>query len=848
MLFLESNGGNMKIKNFIDNVYYQIDNCSQRIAVVGWSINEQFRNDFEVSCKINGRDVDFTVEKMDRNDVAEKYSRFVKNPECGFLLKTKIDIDEKIDLFEVFIKYDEKSRRVVKCNSGYLKRRKACIEKVNEMFYEIDNEAANDNLLMVYGWAVMRESNDKINYKVVNSKNEPVDFQLKEINRIDVLKVLEAKHDNIMCGFNIRFMYDIEETYYLVISCLENEKRIKISPKQIKKQTEKGAKSNSNVGRFVSMLKLKKIVKGIVFAKNNGFKETIKKVKKSINANNEADYEKWFKANKATKEQLELQRKKKFQYEPKISIIVPTYKTPKKFLKEMIDSVVEQTYTNWELCIGDGSADDISVKEVLEQYAKKDSRIKYDVLKENLGISGNTNAALALATGDFIALLDHDDLLAPNALYEVVRRINKYEDVDVVYTDEDKISMDLKSHFQPHFKPDFNIDLLRSNNYICHFFVARKTVVDKVGGFRSEYDGSQDYDFIFRCTQEARRIEHIAKILYYWRMHKNSVAENPESKMYAFEAGKKAIEDNLRVNGLKATVSHTKYLGFYRVKYDVKDSPLVSIIIPNKDEKSSLKQCIDSILEKTTYSNYEIIVVENNSTCKEIFEYYNEIEKNEKIKVVMWKDEFNYSAINNYGVNNSNGEFIILLNNDTQIITPDWIEVMLGECQREDVGIVGAKLLYPDNTVQHAGVIIGLGGIAGHAMVDIEKDEPGYFAKALIQQDLSAVTAACLMVKRKVFDEVGGLEEKLKVAFNDVDFCLKVREKGYLIIFEPNVLLYHYESKSRGAENTLEKISRFEGEIAYMEKEWKKILKNGDPYYNPNLSLEPHGYKLKKID
>lgn len=838
----------MKIKNFIDNVYYQIDNCSQRIAVVGWSINEEFRNDFEVSCKINGKDVEFTVEKMDRNDVAEKYSRFVKNPECGFLLKTKVNSDEKIDLFEVFIKYDDDVRRVVKCNNGYLKRRKACIEKVNEMFYEIDNEDASDKLIMIHGWAVMRESNDKVSYRIVDSKNNEIDFQLKEINRIDVIKVLEAKHDNIMCGFNIRFMYDIEETYYLIISCLDNEKKIKISPKQIIKNNIKGSKNKTKVGKLIGMLKPKKIAKGIIFAKDNGFRETIKKIKKSINTTDEADYEKWFRANKATKEQLELQRTKKFKYEPKISIIVPTYKTPKKFLKEMMDSVIDQTYTNWELCIGDGSADDDSVKEVLEQYAKKDNRIKFDILKENLGISGNTNAALALATGDFIALLDHDDLLAPNALYEVVKRINKYDDVDVVYTDEDKISIDLRSHFQPHFKPDFNIDLLRSNNYICHFFVARKAVVDKVGGFRSEYDGSQDYDFIFRCTHEARRIEHIAKILYYWRMHKNSVAENPESKMYAFEAGKKAIEDNLRVNGLKATVSHTKYLGFYRVKYDVKDTPMVSIIIPNKDEKDSLKKCIDSILEKSTYSNYEIVVVENNSTSKEIFEYYSEIEKNENIKVITWKDEFNYSAINNFGIRNSNGEYLVLLNNDTQIITPDWIEEMLGECQREDVGIVGAKLLYPDDTVQHAGVIIGLGGIAGHAMVDIGKEEPGYFAKALIQQDLSAVTAACLMVKRKVFKEVNGLEEKLKVAFNDVDFCLKVREKGYLVVFDPYVLLYHYESKSRGAENTLEKLTRFESEIEYMEKKWAKILKNGDPYYNPNFSLEPHGYKLKTIN
>ena len=836
----------MKIKNHIDDVYYQLDNNYQHIAIVGWSINEKFRTDFDFICKINGANAEFAVEKIERKDVAERYSKYIKNPDCGFLLRAKTKLDNDINSFELYIKYDDTTIRILKCNSKYLKKRVSYFEEINQLHYSIDNKVAGDKLIMISGWSVMTETNDKVSYKIINSKDKNVDFQLKEINRIDALKVLGAKHDNIMCGFNIRFMYDINETYYLVMNCLSHEKKIELSPKQIRKDTIKGGRKNTKYGKVIKMLKPKKIVKGIAYIKNNGLGETIKKIKNSLSENDEVDYEKWFAENKATKKELEYQRTKEFKYEPKISIIVPTYKTPEKFLKEMINSVINQTYSKWELCIGDGSADDDSVKKILEEYGKKDERIKFKILEDNLGISGNTNAALALATGDFIALLDHDDLLAPNALYEVVKRINKYDDVDVVYTDEDKISMDLKTHFQPHFKPDFNIDLLRSNNYICHFFVARKTVVDKVGGFRSEYDGSQDYDFIFRCTHEARRIEHIAKILYYWRMHQNSVAENPQSKMYAFDAGKRAIEENLRVNNLKGTVSHTDYLGFYRVKYAVDGMPKVSVIIPNKDEKDVLKQCIDSILEKTTYENYNIVVIENNSTTDEIFEYYKEIEKNDRIKVITWKSEFNYSAINNFGVKNSDGEYLILLNNDTQIITSDWIEEMLGVCQREDVGIVGTKLLYPDDTVQHAGVIIGLGGIAGHAMVGIGRDEPGYFAKALISQDVSAVTAACLMVSRKVFNEVGCLEEKLKVAFNDVDFCLKVRERGYLIVFDPFVELYHYESKSRGDENTLEKLTRFESEIEYMEKRWRKILKNGDPYYNPNFSLEPHGYLLKK--
>ena len=468
-------------------------------------------------------------------------------------------------------------------------------------------------------------------------------------------------------------------------------------------------------------------------------------------------------------------------------------------------------------------------------------------LKENLGISENTNAAFAMAQGEFVGLLDHDDLLAPNALYEVVKAINETKDVDVVYTDEDKVTADLSEHFQPHFKPDFNLDLLRSNNYICHFFVVRRSILAQTGGFRKEFDGAQDHDLIFRCTEQAREIAHVPEILYHWRTHRESTADNPASKMYAYDAGKRAIEAHLARMQVQGTVSHTPDYGFFRVKYPVQGSPLVSVIIPNKDETETLRSCIRSLKENTTYKNLEILIIENNSTTKEIFSYYKELSREENIRIFNWKKEFNYSAINNFGARKARGEYLLFLNNDIQVITPDWMEEMLGVCQREEVGAAGAKLIYPDNTIQHAGCVIGIGGIAGHMFVDMPAERSGYLHKASLLQDMSAVTAACMMIKRSVFQKVKGFTEELAVAFNDVDLCLKVRREGYLIVYDPYARLYHMESKTRGAEDSEAKMRRFQTEIEYMRCHWLDILKKGDPYYNKNLSLTKWNYSLKPL-
>ena len=561
----------------------------------------------------------------------------------------------------------------------------------------------------------------------------------------------------------------------------------------------------------------------------------------------EVPYGPWYRAYIPTEETLETQRKQKFDYSPLISIAVPAYQTPVEFLRQMIESLIVQTYSNWELCIINASPDNEEMQKVLAEYSAGDSRVRFCNLKENLGIAENTNRAFAMTKGEFVGLLDHDDLLAPNALYEIVKILQDHPQADALYTDEDKVTTELDEHFQPHLKPDFNLDLLRSNNYICHFFVVRKSIVEKAGGFRKEFDGAQDYDFIFRCTENAGEVLHVPEILYHWRTHKASTADNPASKMYAFEAGKRAIEAHLERTGTKGEVSHTQDLGFYRVKYPVQGKPLVSVIIPNKDEKETLQTCLEMLEKNTGYQNFEIIIVENNSTTDEIFRYYKELSGNRKIHLLRWGKEFNYSAINNFAVAHAKGEYLLFLNNDVKSINSDWLEEMLGVCQRPEVGGVGAKLIYPDNTIQHAGCVIGMGGIAGHMFVDMPADRTGYLHKASLLQDMSAVTAACLLMKKEVFEQAGGFTEELAVAFNDVDLCLKVRKNGYLIVYDPYVKLYHMESKTRGAEDSKEKVRRFQTEIEYMRCHWIDILKNGDPCYNKNLSLTKWNYSLKPI-
>lgn len=663
---------------------------------------------------------------------------------------------------------------------------------------------------------------------------------------------------------------------------------------------------------MIMKITVQKVIKGLRYLKHYGFKEFVIRLQEKMEAEN-VPYEPWYECHRAKEDALARQKKTSAAWKdaPLISIVVPLYCTNERFLREMIESVLAQSYGKWELCLADGSPSEpegsdgrkfaggqtssalaapgresersdgyrTSLTRIVREYADADSRIVYKVLSENLGIAGNTNAAIALATGEWIAFLDHDDLLAPDALYEAAALIRRgpqkitgveatgYGDgarYDVIYTDEDKIDMEGKVHFQPHVKPDFNIDLLRSNNYITHFTLVRRTLAEQVGGINSDFDGAQDYDFILRCTEQASAVGHVPRILYHWRSHTESTSENPFSKQYAVDAGRRAIEAHLKRLGVQGEVTATKDMGFYSVDYPCSKTPLVSIVIPSKDETESLKKCIASI-EKSSYTNYEVIVVENNS-APETFDFYRKIAPDEceengvhcyngtlgggqRISVAVWKDGFNYSALNNFGVLFSRGEYLVFMNNDIEMISADWLAGLLGVCQRKEVGIVGAKLYYPDNTVQHAGIVVGIGGnargIGQNMFTGLPGERSGYLHKASLTMDYSAVTAACMMVKRSVYEEVGGFEEKLAVAFNDVDFCLKVRRVGYLVVYRPNVKAYHYESKSRGSEDSPEKVARFQREIEYMRTNWIGVLKNGDPYYNPNLSAIYPNYSLR---
>lgn len=627
----------------------------------------------------------------------------------------------------------------------------------------------------------------------------------------------------------------VENAYNTISSstCWKITKPIRIVLDYIKKLL----KSNKYTWLFCKLLKC---------LKQNGFKYTVEKIKQKLRTSK--GYSEYVSNNILTDEEKQLQKNTKFNQNIKFSIVVPLYNTPKSFLCDMINSCIDQTYGNWELCLADGSDKEHNyIKKIVQDYMKNDSRIKYKILEKNVGISENTNECIKMTTGEYIGLFDHDDLLHSAALFEYMKAICE-KGADFIYCDEDKFETSVDYCFDPYFKPDFAIDNLRANNYICHFTVFKKSLLGEVGLFRKEFDGSQDHDMILRLTEKAKCIVHVPKILYHWRVSTNSVASDPYAKPYTIKAGINAVKEHLNRCNLRATVeSSTVHPNFYRIKYEIIGNPLVSILIPNKDHIVDLSRCINSILEKSSYKNIEIIIIENNSAEQETFNYYDSLKKYDNIKVVEYRSngKFNYSAINNYGVTYASGEHVLFLNNDIEIISENWLEEMLMYSQRKDVGAVGAKLYYPNDTIQHAGVILGIGGVAGHSHKYFDRKSNGYFARCVLQQNLSAVTAACLMMRKSVFNEINGFDESFEVAFNDVDLCMRIREEGYLIVWTPYAEAYHYESISRGYEDTPEKQERFKGEATRFQTRWKKELEEGDPYYNPNLTLDREDFSLR---
>lgn len=766
------------------------------------------------------------------NENVSALERF-KDPEKmqGIQITATVQIPENLEGYHklvIYEKFSDKKHVWFSITAGELDKKR---DKPQVYFEE---ESAEQGTVRIRGWAIAPKP---VTVRIFDADKKPVAAEIQRTDRVDVNQLFEEAQDPGKTGFFSEITNVSGKCLYVVFYAGE-KKTVHVVP--LRKAD-------------ILARKLDKYVeKGIRYWKSQGAAALAEKVVTKVKNVRQGppSYQKWIRHHLPDRNELEKQKKTSFGYRPKISFVVPLYKTPEKYLRRLTESFQEQTYSNWELCFSDGSGAQSPLTELLKELTAKDNRIKYVSHEEPLQISENTNSAIEIATGDFIAFADHDDELTPNALFECVKAINEKPQTLVIYTDEDKMSMDGHKFFQPHFKPDYNPDLLCTVNYICHLFVVSRKVIEKVGGLRSEFDGAQDYDFVLRCVEAVKDEEicHIPKILYHWRCHEDSTAENPESKLYAFEAGRRAVQAHYERTGIHAEVFKGEYLGLYRTKFIRDHDPLISIIIPNKDHIDDLKRCMESIEQKSTYKNYEYIIVENNSTDSATFEYYKKLEaENPKVHMVYWDGVFNYSAINNYGASFAKGEYLLLLNNDTEIINPDCLEELLGYCMRKDVGAVGARLYYEDDTIQHAGVVIGFGGIAGHCFVQQKRGTTGYCHRIICAQDYSAVTAACMMVKKSAFDAVGGLSEELAVAFNDIDFCMKLRKAEYLIVYNPYAELYHYESKSRGLEDTPEKVARFNKEIATFEKKWPEILENGDPYYNPNLTLKSQDFSLKRI-
>ena len=534
---------------------------------------------------------------------------------------------------------------------------------------------------------------------------------------------------------------------------------------------------------------------------------------------------------------------------PKISIVVPLYNTPLNFLEELLDSVVNQTYRNWELCCVD-AGQDTAVGQHVQARAKADPRIRYQKLTENEGIAGNTNHGFELATGDYIALLDHDDILHPCALWYTAQAIVE-QGADFVYTDEATFEGKVENVVLYHFKPDFMLDNLRSNNYICHLTTFSKVLMEQAGGGeRAEYNGSQDYDLFLRLTEKARKIAHIPHALYYWRSSPNSTASDISAKTYCIDAGIAALKAHYARCGV--AVDDVTLIpgtpGYYKTDYTMAHPGRVSILIPTCDHIRDLETCVESIYARTTYPDFEILLIENNSKEEQTFRSYERMRKEhpDTLKVLTWQGKgFNYSALNNFGARYATGEYLLLLNNDTEVITPGWLEEMVMYAQQKRVGCVGAKLLYPDDTIQHAGVGFGIGGVAGHLHKYYPASSDGYMGRLNYVQDVYADTAACLLIRKEIYDEVGGLDESYAVAFNDVDFCVRVRQAGYTNVFTPFAQLYHYESKSRGVEDNPEKQKRFQGEVLRFQARWGDLLAAGDPCTNPNFDIQREDFSLK---
>ena len=709
-------------------------------------------------------------------------------------------------------------------------------EDIKVIFDSIYRDKTTNNLTIT-GWALDTITKESPTF-TINNENQVSAYNIQRVLREDVNQIYQTE-PAIEAGFVVTLEgikqkkvlpFHFQSSAHVVTVDFPLNKKYPVIPGTEDKVTRLWIKAK----------------KGFKYMAKNGISHTIQRAKIE-KLRNQASYPNWLARNEVLDIEAMTQEIATFHYQPKISIAMPVYNVEEKWLRLCIDSILNQVYTNWELCMADDASTDPNVKKILTEYQQLDERIRVVFREQNGHISEATNSALAIATGEFVALLDNDDELAINAFYEVVKVLNENPELDLIYSDEDKIDMD-GNRSDPAFKPDWSPDLLLGTNYISHLGVYRRSILEEIGGFRKGYEGSQDYDLVLRFTEKTtkERITHIPKVLYYWRMLPTSTAVDQGSKGYAFEAGLRAVQDALVRRGINGHATHGAANGLYDVYYDIESEKLVSIIIPTKNGYKDVQRCVSSIIEKTTYQNYEIIMADNGSTDPKMHELYAEFEQQlpGRFFVESIDIPFNFSTINNRAVKKAHGEYLLFLNNDTEVITENWLTLMVSFAQQERIGCVGAKLLYPNNTVQHAGVILGLGGVAGHGHYGYSHGDLGYFGRLAINVNYSAVTAACLLMKKADFDAVGGFEEAFTVAFNDVDLCLKVQALGRDNVWLHEAELYHFESQTRGYDDKGKKKKRFEQEKVMMEEKWGPLIEN-DPFYNPNLTRDIPNFSLR---
>ena len=759
------------------------------------------------------------------------------SPQAMLFFKKELSVDQIVE------HYERGLRSAFKILQDQIKDTKTVNEKLIEgnQFLETRNKSFKKDITRISTSVVNKKHEISVlKRKLVEQKEQYADIifeKEKEIQKISCQWRL--KYDQ--CKFELDTIRNSRGFHFL---CRLYHIRDTVLPM--------GSKRRSFIKFMVRVLKsfrLRYIKKACRYIKKNGLRKFRHKITDLMLDRSTLDmasrYELWIRLNEPGREELKLQRSSVFPYQPKISIVIPLYNTPIIFLKELIDSIIRQTYANWELCMADGNSENrLQIQDVVADCHNQKIRLK--LCDRNEGISGNTNAAITEATGDFIAFMDHDDLLPEFALYEIVKCINACDSADFIYSDDDRIDKSGKIRSNPCFKPDFSPDRLRCCNYIGHLTVVKKSLFDKVGPLRSEYDGSQDHDFALRATEQAVRIEHIPKILYHWRVHENSVVQNGDSKPYATTSAIKAISAHLERVGLKGTVSKGLIPFSYRINYQILTQEKISIIIPTMDHIGELDNCVRSIFEKTTYPNYEILLIENNSKNPQTFQYYNKI-RSSRVKIYNWrKPGFNYSALINFGVRYATGKYIVTLNNDTEIITPQWLEEMLMFAQRDDVGMVSPKLYYPDNTIWNAGVVLHRQASVTLLSNKEPRNSAGYYGQAMIVQNFSALAGACVMFRKSLYLEVGGCDEiHFPVAHNDMDLSLKMVQRGKHLVFTPYAELYHYESKSRGSDMVGKNLERFIKENSDFLIKWQDYLKDGDPFYNINFQAGYPAFQIR---